>query len=86
MSALERKIEKAGAIKHTMAALVPGRSAVIAGVPGTAFGERLYALGCTPGSMVTCVAVSPLGDPRAYRLKGTVIVLRKRDAAAVEVE
>ena len=49
-------------------------------------GERLYALGCTPGSMVTCVAVSPLGDPRAYRLKGTVIVLRKRDAAAVEVE
>ena len=83
MGALEREIEKAGAIKHTMAALAPGR---IAGVPGTAFGERLYALGCTPGSMVTCVAVSPLGDPRAYRLKGTVIVLRKRDAAAVEVE
>ena len=83
---MERETEKTGAIKHTMAALAQGRDAVIAGVPETAFGERLYALGFTPGSPVTCVAVSPLGDPRAYRIKGTVIVLRKRDAAAVGVE
>lgn len=65
-----------------------GGRARIVGLAGaeTAFGRRLYALGFTPGSTVECIAVSPLGDPRAYRVKGTVIALRRRDAMAVYVE
>lgn len=45
--------------------------------------RRLQDLGFVPGAKVCCVGVSPLGDPAAYRLKGTVIALRAGDAEAV---
>ena len=47
---------------------------------------RLQELGLYAGERVACVGVSPLGDPRAYRICGAVIALRRRDAALVEVE
>ena len=47
---------------------------------------RLRELGLLEGECVTCVGVSPLGDPRAYRICGAVIALRNADAGAVEVE
>lgn len=46
---------------------------------------RLRELGLMEGETVACVGVSPLGDPRAYRICGAIIALRNRDAAAVEV-
>lgn len=50
-----------------------------------AMGRRLRELGFLEGEPVTCVGVSPLGDPRAYRICGAVIALRNADAARVEV-
>ena len=50
-----------------------------------AMGRRLRDLGLIEGERVTCVGVSPLGDPRAYRICGAVIALRSSDAACVEV-
>lgn len=47
---------------------------------------RLRELGLLEGERVTCVGVSPLGDPRAYRICGAVIALRNSDANTVEVE
>ena len=47
---------------------------------------RLRELGLMEGERVSCVGVSPFGDPRAYRICGAVIALRNGDAAAVEVE
>lgn len=69
---------------YPLTALDCGQSAVIQSVQGKgAMYERLCDLGFTPNSLVTCLFSSIFGDPRAYRIKGTVIALRKRDAEQV---
>ena len=53
--------------------LEPGYSARISGL--NACGEmrrRLQDIGFIPGTAVTCLQRSPLGDPTAYRIRGTV--------------
>ena len=68
----------------TLNALGGGQSAVITAVHGT--GEmhaRLRDLGFTEESRVTCLFSSAFGDPRAYRVKDTVIALRGDDARCV---
>lgn len=45
--------------------------------------RRLLDLGFTPGSIVGCVGKSPLGDPTAYSVKGTVIAIRKADSEKI---
>lgn len=47
--------------------------------------RRLLDLGFLPGTPVTAVRDAPLGDPRAYRLRGVTVALRNRDAAGVTV-
>ncbi len=67
-----------------LTALACGQSAVIQSVHGKgAMYERLCDLGFTPNSLVTCLYTSIFGDPSAYRIKGTVIALRKQDAEQV---
>lgn len=69
---------------YPLTALACGQSAVIDSVHGKgAMHERLSDLGFTPNSFVTCLYASILGDPKAYRIKGTVIALRERDAEQV---
>ena len=46
---------------------------------------RLADLGFVPGTGVECALVSPAGDPAAYRLRGSLIALRRRDAALILV-
>lgn len=67
-------------LRRGQAARVLGLSA--AGV----FGQRLRDLGLTDGTMVYCVQESPLGDPRAFLIRGAVIALRGEDSAKVLVE
>lgn len=43
-------------------------------------------MGMVEGTPVVPVMVSPLGDPRAYDLRGAVIALRRRDAAHIAVQ
>ncbi|SMB99898.1 ferrous iron transport protein A [Thermanaeromonas toyohensis ToBE] len=55
------------------------------------FGEgfwrrRLLELGFTPGTVVEVVRTSLVGDPVAYRIKGTTIALRKEQAALIFVQ
>ncbi len=47
--------------------------------------RRLLALGLVPGSLVEPVRASPAGDPRAYRVRGSLVALRRSDAASVRV-
>lgn len=47
--------------------------------------RRLQDLGITPGTWVECVGVSPMGDPAAYLVRGTVIALRRQDAEHIQV-
>ena len=45
--------------------------------------ERLRDLGFVESSPVRCVFSSMSGDPRAYRIKDTVIALRRSDAHSI---
>jgi ferrous iron transport protein A len=45
--------------------------------------SRLEALGLIKGTSVTKVGMSPMGDPSAYRVRGAVIALRRRDACSI---
>lgn len=45
----------------------------------------LTRLGLLPGTGIVCLRISPLGDPAAYRFRGTDLALRRRTAARITV-
>jgi len=45
--------------------------------------RRLFDLGLIPGTMIRADIISPLGNPVAYRFRGTLIALRKGDASKI---
>jgi DtxR family Mn-dependent transcriptional regulator len=47
--------------------------------------RRLLDLGFVPGTLVEVEMVSPGGDPTAYRVRGTVIALRREQAGLIRV-
>ncbi|MBR5506624.1 MAG: ferrous iron transport protein A [Clostridia bacterium] len=48
--------------------------------------RRLYDLGFVPGEKIECVIKSPLGDPKAYLVKNTLIALRCDDSKNIFVK
>ena len=48
--------------------------------------RRLLELGLTPGTVISIVNVSPLGDPLELSLRGGKLSLRKKEALGIEVE
>ncbi len=48
--------------------------------------RRLFDLGILPGTKIENVMPSPLGDPIAYRVRNSVIALRREQARLVEIE
>lgn len=48
--------------------------------------RRLMDLGLIEGTRVTCVGISVFGSPRAYRIRGAVLALRREEASLIEVE
>lgn len=48
--------------------------------------RRLRDLGFVNGARVSCVLVSPLGDPAAYLVCGAVIALRREDSSCVRIK
>lgn len=47
--------------------------------------RRLLDLGFAPGTSVTPLFKSPLGDPTAFEVMGSVVALRKEDAENIRV-
>ena len=47
--------------------------------------RRFLALGVVKGTKIKPVLISPLGDPRAYEIRGSIIAFRKEDADKIEV-
>lgn len=47
--------------------------------------SRLTDLGIVPGTRIKAIGKSPLGDPAAYFVKGTVIALRNSDSKNITV-
>jgi len=48
--------------------------------------RRMLDLGLVPGTRVEALRVSPAGDPKAYRIRGAVIALRKEEAHKILIE
>lgn len=47
--------------------------------------RRLLDLGLVPGAEVTAELTSPLGEPTAYRVLGTLVVLRRAQACQIRL-
>ena len=68
----------------TLDRLESGESACVVQLTGTgSMQSRLCDLGFTENSRVTCLFSSVFGDPRAYRVRDTVVALRSGDARTV---
>jgi len=48
--------------------------------------RRLLELGLVPGTLVSVIGVSPLGDPLELEVRGSRLSIRKKDALTIEVE
>ncbi len=71
----------------TLDMLKAGRTATITGIHSTnAERRRLFDLGILPGTKIESVMSSPLGDPVAYRIRNSVVALRREQASLIEVE
>ena len=69
-----------------LSSLLPGETGLVQGLWANGpMRRRLQDVGLIPGTRVECVGRSPLGDPRAYLIRGTVIALRDRDAQSVRI-
>ncbi|MBR4539206.1 MAG: ferrous iron transport protein A [Clostridia bacterium] len=53
---------------------------------GEGTGRRLMDLGFTPGAETVCLLAAPGNGMRAYRIRGAVIALRRREARTVILE
>jgi Fe2+ transport system protein FeoA len=72
-----------------LAELPLGDSAVIDEIVQVSSGSerrRLYNLGLTTGTEITAELLSPGGDPIAYRIRGTLIALRKEQAELIRIK
>lgn len=72
---------------RTLSDLRPGERGVVCGLETAGdVRRRLQDIGLIRGTAVVCLGKSPLGDPTAYRIRGAVMALRRKDTGRVEVE
>jgi Fe2+ transport system protein FeoA len=70
----------------TLADVPIGGFATVASVGGQrAFRRRLMELGILPGTRVELVRVAPLGDPIELRVRGSLLSIRREEAATIAV-
>lgn len=63
-----------------------GESAVVERLETTgSMRRRLLDIGLCQGTVVECVGKSPMGDPRAYLVRGAIIAIRSYDSKTVIV-
>ena len=48
--------------------------------------RRFQDLGLIPGNYVSCVLISPFGNPKAFKINGMVLAIRNEDSKLIEVE
>lgn len=95
---LPRALELAISVEHASEAHGPARTLADLGQDETARVRRLSSdcrgaqrrrlldLGVVPGTVIGVEMRSATGDPRAYRIRGAVIALRKHQAEWIELE
>jgi len=71
---------------RTAADISNGERAVISGVDVThPSSRRIIELGFTPGQEIELVTRSFFNDPLAFSVRGTIIAIRKREAASIKI-
>ena len=71
----------------TLAQLKKSQTAVVLGIDiQGGMRRRLRDLGFADGCAVVCQGISPLGDPKAYLIKGSLIAIRNTDADKINVK
>ncbi len=71
----------------TLNQLDAGARATVTGIRNqNAERRRLFDLGILPGTVIEAVLHSPLGDPVAYRVRHSVVALRREQAELIDVE
>ena len=74
-------------IMRRLSELLPDESGVVLYIDEkNRLRRRLYDLGLVPGTKVRCVVKSPLGDPKAYLVRGAVVSLRCEDSSGIILE
>ena len=72
--------------KRRLCDILPGQAVRVLSVDAPAtVRRRLLELGLIDGTRVRCVGKSPCGDPRAFMIRGAVIVLRLKDTEGIAV-
>ncbi len=67
--------------------LSPGTKAIVSEITGKDdLRRRLQDLGFVKGAIVECAFESPLGEPIAYYIKGSLIALRCEESSMILVE
>lgn len=67
-------------------ALKPGQFAVIKGLAHSCgMRRRLLDMGLVENTHIQCVGKSPLGDPKAFLIRGTVIAIRSEECSNIAV-
>ncbi len=75
--------------QRRLSAIPLGGSARVIGISPSCRGSertRLLDLGIVPGSVIEAAFSGPLGDPTAYRVRGTMVGLRREQAEQIFVE
>ena len=71
----------------TLDRLNVGESGIVTQISGEEnIKRRLLDIGLIRGMSVDCILTSPLLDPKAYWIKGTLIAIRKDDAKNIAIE
>lgn len=71
---------------ESLAEVPVGHTVVVRGLSAAGGARRrLLDLGLVPGTVIRVVRRSPLGDPTAYLIRGSLLALRREDAARVLV-
>lgn len=69
----------------TLNTLKPNERAIIKSVDtDSSMKRRLCDIGLIENTPVECVGVSPLGDPKAYLIRGAVIAIRNDDSSKIK--
>lgn len=71
----------------TLDKLQSGKQAIVKRIHSqNAERRRLFDLGITPGTKIESVMLSPLGDPAAYRVRNSLVALRREQTQLIEIE
>ncbi len=70
-----------------MSELNINEEAIIKNIPANnPLRHRFFDLGLIKNTGIKCVAISPFGDPKAYRIRDSVIAIRQEDCYNISIE